>query len=175
MVNAMTTNNPASPEDSGKPAFLIRGQKVQLDLHLAEQYGISVKHLKRQVRRHRERFPSDFMFELSKDERATLAAIGDYVQNPKSPRSRTLAFTEAGRYMLATILSSELAVEISLDIIRAVVNVHKLGAASAELQHRLREIELKHDQKFQAVFTILRQLQGFVENRRRPSAPELPN
>jgi len=60
----MTANNPATPEGGGKPAFLIRGQKVQLDLHMAEQYGISRKQLRQQVRRNHNRFPADFMFEL---------------------------------------------------------------------------------------------------------------
>ncbi len=170
----MLTHNFKSIEHTD-PMLLIRGQWVMLDADLAGAYDVSTRSLKAQVHRHRDRFPEDFMFELTAEEKAQVAAICDHLRHLKYSRRPTFAFTLPGRFMLATILGSKSAVEMSLDIIRALVNLHKVEANYAELAARLSEMELKYDQKYQAAFEIIRRLQAYVDNPQKPSGSQWMN
>jgi hypothetical protein len=113
-----TKNRPVSPERIEKSIFLIRGQKVMLDSDLAELYGVSTKVFNQAVKRNKDRFPSDFMFQLVKDE---FDALRSQTVTLKSGRGRhrkylPFAFTEQGVAMLSSVLRSRRAVRVNIEI-----------------------------------------------------------
>jgi hypothetical protein len=147
--------------------LLIRGEKVILDADLAVLYGVSTKRLKEQVRRNRQRFPADFMFELTTDEQSVLGdQIG--VSNLRSQiatsrshggrRYLSYAFTEHGALMAANVLSSERAVQASVEVVRAFVRLRQMLASNADLARKLEQLEKKYDHQFKVVFDAIRQL-----------------
>jgi hypothetical protein len=134
--------------------FYIRGQKVMLDIHLAELYGVETKRLKEQVKRNAKRFPIDFMFELSQlewqnlmSQFATSSSWGGYRKLPH-------AFTEQGIAMLSSVLHSERAIEVNIAIMRAFVRMREVLATHKELADRLAELERRIDKKDQEVMTL---------------------
>ncbi|HET6883334.1 MAG TPA: ORF6N domain-containing protein [Pirellulales bacterium] len=139
--------------------FEIRGQKALLDSDLALLYGVPTKRLNEQVRRNRDRFPGDFMFQLTAEEAASLRS-----QNATSNvgrggrRYRPYAFTEHGAIMAATVLNSPRAVEVSVFVVRAFVKLRELAGAHKELARKLDDLERKYDEKFRIVFDAIRQL-----------------
>ena len=153
---------------------LIRGQKVLLDTDLAAIYGVETRRLNEQVRRNRERFPADFIFELSPDEFANLKsqfATSSWGGRRKLP----MAFTEHGAIMAATILSSPRAVEVSVYVVRAFVELRELLAGNRELARRLDELETRiehklesHDQAISGILNAIRELMRTPEIKKRP-------
>ena len=150
-----------------KAILLVRDEKVILDADLAALYGVSTKRLKEQVRRNRERFPEDFMFELTTDEQAVLTAqieasnLRSQIATSRSHGGRrylSYAFTEHGALMVANVLSSEVAVQASVEVVRAFVRLRRMLASNAELAHKLEQIEKKYDHQFKVVFDAIRQL-----------------
>ncbi len=138
----------------------IRGQNVILDSDLAQLYGVPTKRLNEQVRRNRQRFPGDFMFQLSKSElrdwRSQIAT-----SNPAAKmglRRRPYAFTEHGAIMAASILNSPMAVEVSVYVVRAFVKLRELVTAHKDLARKLDALEAKYDAQFKVVFDAIRQL-----------------
>jgi len=141
--------------------FFIRGQKVMLDIHLAELYGVETRRLKEQVKRNIKRFPPDFMFQLSRDEWqnlisqfATSSSWGGYRKLPH-------AFTEQGIAMLSGVLHSDRAIEVNIAIMRAFVKLRQVLALHKELADRLAELERrmnKKDQEVIALFEAIRRL-----------------
>lgn len=103
--------------------FIIRGVQVMVDRDLAELYGVSTGRLNEQVKRNMEKFPNDFMFELTDEEKNELIAKCDNLQSLKFSPSKVKAFTEHGVYMLSTILKSKVATEVSLAIMRTFVKL----------------------------------------------------
>jgi hypothetical protein len=146
----------------------LRGQKVMLDSDLAGLYGVTTKRLNEQVRRNRGRFPRDFMFELSSEETATLRS-----QNATSKRGRggrryaPYAFTEHGAIMLASVLSTRVAVQASVHVVRAFVRLREILATHRDLARKLEELEGKYDAQFKVVFDAIRQLMAPPEKARR--------
>ena len=143
--------------------YLIRGQKVMFDHDLARLYGVPTKALKQAVRRNLDRFPSDFMFELTKEEFADLRS--QFVTSSSSqwggPRYRPMAFTEQGIAMLSSALRSERAVQVNIAIIRVFVRLREMMTTHKELARKLAELEVHikdHDQQIQAIFEVIRQL-----------------
>jgi hypothetical protein len=149
--------------------LFIRGQKVIIDRELARLYGVSTKVLNQAVRRNLNRFPEDFMFQLTTDEtRAWWQEFG----NPRlrsqnvtlKPRRgqhikyRPYAFTEHGILMLSSILRSERAVQVNIQIMRTFVRLRQMLASNAELARELAELERKYDRQFKVVFEAIRQL-----------------
>jgi phage regulator Rha-like protein len=124
--------------------FVLRGQKVILDNDLAELYGVPVKRLNEQIKRNRERFPQDFMFQLSAEEQQSLRS-----QNATSKRGgrRYLpyAFTEHGAIMAATVLNSERAVEMSVFVVRAFVRLREMLSTNQQLSGKIDELERRLD------------------------------
>lgn len=142
--------------------LVIRGQKVLLDADLARLYGVPTKRFNEQVRRNRERFPADFMFQLNADEFADLRS-----QNATSNIERggrryaPFAFTEHGAIMAATILNSPKATEMSVFIVRAFVHLRGMLSTQQELAVKLDELENKvatHDQAITGLLNAIRQL-----------------
>jgi len=159
-----------APKDSGylipaeriDSAILeIRGERVMLDVDLAEVYGVTTRRLKEQVRRNRERFPEGFMFELTLDEKDELVAKCDRLVALRHSSSRPYAFTEHGTVMLASVLRSKRAVDVSVFVVRAFIRMRRMLADQRQLAIKLAELERKlatHDRNFQVVFATIKQL-----------------
>lgn len=138
--------------------LLIRGQRVMIDADLATLYGVKTKRLKEQVRRNLDRFPSDFMFELTAEEKAEVVANCDHLTKLKFSPYLPYAFTEHGVLMLANVLNSSRAVQVSLQIVRTFVRLREMLASNAELARKLEALEKKYNQQFKVVFETIRQL-----------------
>lgn len=138
--------------------FTVRGQRVMFDSDLADLYGVANKALLQAVKRNSNRFPSDFMFQLNKQE---VAALRSQIVTSKGPGGRRYApyvFTEQGVAMLSSVLRSERAALVNVEIIRAFVRLRQLLAENADLARRLDELERKYDSQFRAVFDAIREL-----------------
>lgn len=139
-----------------KAIFLIRGEKVMLDRDLAELYGVETRMLNQSVRRNLERFPPDFMFELTRDE---IAGISQFVTSSNLKFSkRVTAFTEQGVAMLSGVLHSKRAIAVNVEIMRTFVKLRQILTSNAELSRRLDELEGKYDGHFKVVFDAIRLL-----------------
>jgi hypothetical protein len=151
--------------------FLIRGLKVMLSPHLAELYGVEVRALNQAVKRNCERFPPDFMFQLNSREFDNLKSQIVISSWGGARRARPYAFTEEGVAMLSTVLKSERAVRVNIEIMRAFVRLREVLATNRELSQRLTDLERKygsHDEQIQAIFEAIRQLMT------PPDPPESP-
>ena len=137
--------------------YFIRGHKVMLDSDLAELYSVPTKRLNEQVRRNKKRFPPDFMLELSSEEAESLRS--QFATSKRGGR-RYLphAFTEQGVAMLSTVLNSERAIEVNIQIMRTFVKLREMIASHKDLAGRLDELEKKYDKQFSIVFEAIRQL-----------------
>ena len=138
--------------------LFIRAEKVILDADLAALYGVSTKRLNEQVKRNRGRFPDDFMFQLTSDEKADVVANCDHLKKLKFSPNLPYAFSEHGTIMAANVLNSERAVQASVEVVRAFVRLRQMLASNAELSRRFDELESKYDRKFKVVFDAIRQL-----------------
>lgn len=140
-----------------KRILLIRGQKVMLSIHLAELYQVEHRALMQAVKRNRDRFPDDFMFQLTADEFQDLKS--HFVTSSWGGiRKRPHAFTEQGVAMLSSVLRSKRAVQVNIAIMRAFVQLREILATHKELARKLEELEKKYDKQFAIVFEALRQL-----------------
>lgn len=132
-----------------------------LDSDLADFYGVATKRLNEQVRRNRNRFPMDFVFQLTSAEKAEVVAICDHLANLKFSRSLPFAYTEHGALMAASVLSSPHAIEASVLIVRTFVRLRRMMNDNRELNRRLKSIEeslMEHDIKIVSIFDLVRQL-----------------
>jgi len=136
--------------------YLIRGEKVMLDRDLAALYEVETRVLNQAVGRNRERFPPDFMFELTREE---IMGISQIVTSSNLRFSkRVTAYTEQGVAMLSTVLRSKRAISVNIEIMRAFVKMRQMLASNAELSHRFDELERKYDRQFKVVFDAIRRL-----------------
>jgi ORF6N domain len=138
--------------------LLIRGQRVMLDVHLADLYRVATKALKRGVRRNRERFPMDFMFELTKEEQAALRYHFGTLKRGEHSKYPIYVFTEQGVAMLSTVLHSPRAVLVNIEIMRTFVKLREIFATHKDLARKLENLEKKYDSQFKVVFDAIRQL-----------------
>ena len=152
---------PAERIDRG--ILIIRGQKVMIDADLAELYGVPTKRLNEQVRRNADRFPADFMFQLTDDEKKQVVANCDPLQKLKYSATLPYAFTEHGAVMLAAVLNSPVAVQASIQVVRAFVRIRQLLATNTDLARRMATLEKKYDARFKAVFDAIKQLMSTDE------------
>ncbi|MEE4608385.1 MAG: ORF6N domain-containing protein [Desulfobacteraceae bacterium] len=139
--------------------FSIRGQKVMLDRDLAALYGVATKALKQAVRRNAERFPEDFMFELTVQEFGHWRS--QFVTSSADKmglRHRPMAFTEQGVAMLSSVLNSERAIEVNIQIIRTFTQLRRMAGVHDTLRREIEALEKRYDAQFEAVFTALRRL-----------------
>ena len=139
----------------------IRDEKVILDADLAKLYGVSTKRLNEQVKRNRERFPEDFMFQLTIEEARSAERSRSQIATLKRGQNlkyRPLAFTEHGAIMAANVLNSKRAVQVSVQIVRAFIRLRQILASNEELARRLNELEKKYDHQFKIVFDAIREL-----------------
>ena len=138
--------------------LLIRGHKVMLSSDLAALYGVEPRALVQAVKRNRERFPKDFMFQLSAREFAVLKSQIVISTWGGARRASPYAFTEQGVAMLSSVLRSKRAVLVNIQIMRTFVRLRRLLASHAELQRRLDDLEKRYDKQFKVVFDAIRQL-----------------
>jgi hypothetical protein len=143
-----------------KKIFLIRGEKVMLDSDLAELYGVETFNLNKAVKRNIDRFPDDFMFQLSGEEADSLRfQIGMSKKTGRGGRRYLpYVFTEQGVAMLSSVLNSKRAVHVNIEIMRAFVKLRQMLASNAELARKLEALEKKYDAQFKVVFDAIRQL-----------------
>ncbi len=150
--------------------FLLRGHKVMLSMHLAELYDVEPRALVQAVKRNRERFPPDFMFQLNASELTNLKSQIVTSSWGGARRARPYAFTEQGVAMLSSVLRSPRAVRVNIEIMRAFVRLRRMLASHKELAARLDELEKKYDAQFRAVFDAIREL---MEPPPRPPKPRI--
>jgi phage regulator Rha-like protein len=149
-----------SPERIEKSILLIRGHKVMLDHDLAELYGVEIRVLVQSVKRNLNRFPSDFMFQLTVEENAALRSQIVTLKGGRGQHRKYLpyAFTEQGVAMLSSVLRSKRAVQVNIEIMRAFVRLRQILASNAQLARKLDALERKYDAQFKVVFDAIRQL-----------------
>jgi phage regulator Rha-like protein len=138
--------------------YLIRGQKVLLDSDLAELYGVEVKQLKRQVKRNIDRFPADFMFQLSQNDYDSLRRHFGTLKRGEHSKYLPYVFTEQGVAMLSSVINSKKAVQVNIQIMRAFVKLREMIASHKDLAKKLEELEMKYDAQFRVVFDAIRGL-----------------
>jgi len=141
--------------------LLIRGEKVIVDADLAQFYGVSTKRLNEQVKRNKARFPKDFMFQLSAEEKTELVANCDHLENLKYSKSLPYAFTEHGAIMAASVLNSQKAIEVSVYIVRAFVRIRQVIAEHKDISRRIALIENRladHDEQIIDLIGAIKQL-----------------
>jgi hypothetical protein len=162
MVNQKVSGNLMIPKERiERIIFLIRGQKIILDRDLADLYEVTTKALNQAVKRNERRFPPDFMFRLTKEEKKELVTNCDRFQTLKHSSVLPSAFTEQGVAMLSSVLNNERAIQVNVAIMRAFVRLRQLLGSHKELAHKLEELErhLKdHDKQIQTIFSAIRQL-----------------
>ncbi len=154
-------NLPVPDEIVMNKIFLIRGQKVMIDEDLAELYGVPTKRLNEQVKRNINRFPLDFMFQLTESEYINLKS--QFATSSWGGR-RVLpyAFTEHGVLMLSSVLNSDRAIKVNIQIMRIYVRIREMIVQNADILKRLEEMERKlskNDQKVLAIFEYLKQFE----------------
>ncbi|MSR78178.1 MAG: ORF6N domain-containing protein [Candidatus Omnitrophica bacterium] len=138
--------------------YWIRGKKVMLDSDLASLYGVATKQLNRQVKRNVGRFPEDFMFQITQDE-FLRCQIGTFGSSQKGSRKYLpYVFTEHGILMLSSVLNSERAIQVNIQIMRTFSKIRQMLDAHKELRQKIEEMEQKYDSQFKVVFDALRQL-----------------
>ena len=159
-------------EDIEGMIYVIRGEKVMLDANLAKLYGVSTKVLMQSVKRNIDRFPIDFMFQLTIDEMHTLRS--QFVTSKKKGkggrRYLPYVFTEQGVAMLSSVLRSPRAVQMNIAIMRTFVKLRKILATHKELAHKLEALERqvgKHDEQIYVIFEAIKQLMAPSEKPKR--------
>ena len=136
----------------------IRHEKVMLDFDLAALYGIETRALKQAVRRNQDRFPADFMFELSTAEMGALVSQSVIPRLQKFGGAAPYAFTEQGVAMLSSVLRSQRAVEVNIAIMRTFVQLRRLMDSNRDLARKIEAMEMKYDEQFAVVFDASKQL-----------------
>jgi len=136
----------------------IRGKKVMLDVDLAGLYQVPTKVLNQAVKRNIKRFPEDFMFQLTVLEKKEVVTICDHLHNLKFSPYLPLAFTEQGVAMLSSVLNSERAILVNIQIMRAFVNIKRIALTYVGLKRKIDEMEKKYDGQFAIVFQAIKKL-----------------
>ncbi|HVO28994.1 MAG TPA: ORF6N domain-containing protein [Candidatus Paceibacterota bacterium] len=139
----------------------VRGYRVMLDADLAELYGVTTKRLNEQVKRNKDRFPNDFMLQLTPTEKAEVVANCDHLQRLKFSPALPYAFTEHGAVMLASVIDSKIAINASIQIVRAFIHFRSILGSYQEMARRMDRLE----EEFAAIKSLL-------ESPLEPSEPE---
>ncbi|PCI35983.1 MAG: DNA-binding protein [Elusimicrobia bacterium] len=146
--------------------FIIRNRRVMLDVDLAEIYGVSTKRLNEQVRRNLQRFPGDFMFQLTPQESASMRSHFA-TASKRNIRFQPYAFTEHGVIMLASVLNSTTAINASVYVVRAFIRLRKILSSHEGLSKRLNILEKRYDGQFKVVFDAIQELTAPPDERRK--------
>ena len=154
----MTKEISISDEIITNKIYLIRDQKVMLDRDLAELFGVKTKRLKEQVRRNINRFPESFMFELTSKESEFLRSQFATLKKGRHSKYPPFVFTEHGILMLSSVLNSEIAIKISIQIIETFVQLRKLVNNYEEIRSKIKQMESQYGEKFEEIYKIIQQL-----------------
>ena len=178
MSSNQPSKTPAEQEIMERIHF-VRGIKVMLDFDLAEMYGVPTGRLNEAVKRNISRFPEDFMFQLSKEEFSFLISQIAISKSPGRGGTRKLpfAFTEQGVAMLSSVIHSEIAIQVNIQIIRVYTKMRQFLLDSKELRNKIEAIEkklIKKDEEIQAIFKILKELLVREEKPREPIGFKIP-
>ena len=141
--------------------LLIRGQKVMIDADLADLYGVTTKALNQAVKRNRDRFPEEFTFQLSEEEKIEVVTVCDHLKNIKYSRVLPYVFTEHGALMLASVLNSPRAVEVSIYVVKVFVRLREMLNSRKDLARKLEDLEMQiqdHDESIRSLVQAMRQL-----------------
>lgn len=162
-------------ERIAKAILVLRGQKVMLDADLAALYAVPTKRLNEQVKRNINRFPADFMFHLTQAEKDEVVANCDHLAKLKFSKALPFAFTEHGALMAASVLNTPRAVEVSVYVVRAFVELRELLVSNKELALKFSELETRlerkidsHDQAIAGLIDAIRELMRPPEIKQRP-------
>ena len=152
-----------------KAILLVRKQKVLLDADLAALYGVETRVLVQAVKRNLERFPEDFMFQLSREETDFLRSQIVTLKMGRGQHRKYLpyVFTEQGVAMLSSVLRSSRAIQVNIEIMRAFIRLRQMLASHAELARKFDALEKKYDDQFKEVFEAIRQLMAPPEPKQR--------
>jgi phage regulator Rha-like protein len=145
--------------------YFIRGLKVMLDCDLADLYGVETGQLKRAVRRNIDRFPEDFMFELTSEEYNSLRCQFGTLKRGKHSKYKAMAFTEQGVAMLSSVLNSKRAIQVNIQIMRAFNKLRLMLSSHEDLKRKIEAMEAKYDKQFRIVFEAIKQL---LETEKKP-------
>jgi phage regulator Rha-like protein len=149
----------STPSDVASRILLLRGHRVLLDADLAVLYGVTTKALNQAVRRNIARFPGDFAFQLNADEVGRLRSQTVTSKTGRGGRRYApFAFTEHGVAMLATVLRSEQAIQVSIEVVRAFIRLRETAAQHDDLLRKITALEKKYDAQFRVVFDAIREL-----------------
>ena len=138
--------------------FSLRGLRVMLDRDIADLYGVKPIRLREQVKRNKKRFPEDFMFQLTKKEADILVSQNAIPSKKHLGGYLPYAFTEQGVAMLSTVLNSERAIMVNIQIMRTFTKLREIFASHKDLQRKIEDMESKYDEQFKIVFEAIRQL-----------------
>lgn len=144
-------------ENIANRIYLVRGIRVMLDRDLAELYGVETKALKQAVRRNTERFPEDFMFELTRQEFNNLRSQ-IVTSSWGGSRYLPMAFTEQGIAMLSSVLRSDRAIQVNIQIMRTFTQMRRMLAENEELRQKIEALEQKYDEQFEMVFQAIKEI-----------------
>ncbi len=161
MVKAITRSVLISDQVVINKILLIRGKKVMIDKDIAELYGVTTKRLNEQVKRNKKRFPEDFMFQLTENEKNEVVANCDHLKNLRFSPNLPFAFTEHGAVMLASVLNSERAIEVNIQIVRIFTQIREMVLSNKDILLKLEQLEKKvtgQDENIQMIFDALRKL-----------------
>jgi ORF6N domain len=145
-------------EKIDRAILFLRSKRVMLDADLAMVFGTTTKRLNERVKRNIKRFPADFLFQLTDEEKEWVVANCDHLKQLKFSSSLPFAFTEHGTIMVATILSTPASIEASVAIVRAFVKLREILLQNKGMAKKLNDIEAKYNHKFKVVFEAIRKL-----------------
>lgn len=145
--------------------LFLRGKKVMIDSDLARLYGVSTKVFNQSVKRNIKRFPEDFMFQLSVVEKEEVVTNCDHLKQLKFSSQLPYAFTEQGVAMLSSVLKSEKAIQVNIQIVRTFTKIKEMIISNKELRRKIEEMESSYDAKFATVFKVISRLIAEPENR----------
>lgn len=160
---SITMSSFISHEAIVRKIYFIRGKKVMLDKDLADLYQVETRALNQAVKRNIDRFPSDFMFNLSRQE---ILGISQTVISLKFSKNVS-AFTEQGVAMLSSVLNSKKAVYVNIEIIRTFTKLREYILSHKDLQRKIEEIEERYDAQFRNVFQAIKELEEPIKQKRR--------
>jgi len=152
-MNAMV-----SIEKVASRILCVRGKKVLLDRDLAELYQVKTKTLNQAVRRNMERFPDDFIFKVTEVERLEVVTACDHLASLKFSSQLPYAFTEQGVAMLSSVLNSERAIMVNIQIMRAFTQLRRMLMTNRDLRQKIEAMEKKYDEQFAIVFEAIKRL-----------------
>ena len=159
---SITVSSFVSHEVIVRKIYLVRGEKVMLDRDLAELYQVETRALNQAVRRNIDRFPSDFMFTLTREE---IRRISQFVISLKYANN-VLAFTEKGVAMLSSVLNSKKAVQVNIEIIRTFSMLREYILSHKDLQRKIELMQQAYDEQFRNVFDAIRELEAPIKTKR---------